>query len=294
MKRTFSLVTAFVLASLSTFAQDKPAEKAPESPWKKKTEFGLNFNQGSFSNSWTGGGVNSIAFAGFFNAKGEYNKGKTNWVNDFQAQYGVISNKGQSARKSIDRIFFDTKLSHKLNPKWNLFGSLNFLSQFNSGYAYATTAAGAETRTLISNLFAPAFITEAFGLEYKPNVHFNMQFAPLSMRQTIVADKELYKTFPKNYGVTQGKTLRNEIGLLQVVTNIDQDIAKNVNLKLRHQLFISYSDIAAMDNRIDAQITAKVNKYLNVTLGTIMIYDQDQSFDIQFAQNLGIGFLYSF
>lgn len=281
---------------LGANAQDKApvAPAAPVSPWKKKTEFGLNFNQGSFSNSWTGGGVNSIAFAGFFNSKGEYTQGKTNWVNDFQAQYGVLSNKGQSARKSIDRIFFDTKLAHKISAKWNLFGSLNFLSQFNSGYAYGTTAAGAETRTLISGLFAPAFITEAVGFEYKPNDRFNMQFAPLSMRQTIVADNTLYKTFPKNYGVEQGKTIRNEVGLLQVVTNLNQDIAKNVGLKFRHQLFITYDDVKAMDNRIDAQITAKVNKYLNVSFGTIIIYDQDQSYDIQFAQNLGVGFLYTF
>lgn len=48
-----------------------------------------------------------------------------------------------------------------------------------------------------------------------------------------------------------------------------------------------------IDNRLDAQLTAKINKYVNVNLGAIVVYDKDQSSKIQFAQALSIGFLFA-
>jgi hypothetical protein len=262
----------------------------------QKIEFGANLNQGSFSSNWTGGGVNSIAVGLFFNALKEKKTGKNAWRNDFQSQYGIVRNKGQESRKNADRIFFDTKYNRELTSKWSLFTNINFLSQFSSGYNYSADTDSVFFKRKVSGLFSPAYVTEAIGIEFRPAPYFFIDFAPGALRQTIVLDKNLYVNTPdqQNYGVPIGKRVRTEAALLQIVANFDKDIAKNINLKFRYQMFSGFAKPFNTDNRLDAMFTAKVNKYVNVNLGAILVYDEDQSREIQFAQALSIGFLYSF
>ncbi|QRR03123.1 DUF3078 domain-containing protein [Dyadobacter sandarakinus] len=268
---------------------------AKDTVWKKM-EFGANLNQGSFSSNWTGGGVNSVAVGLMFNALSERKQGKNAWRNDFQSQYGVVRNKGQQSRKNLDRIFFDTKYNRELSHKWSLFANLNLLSQFAPGYDYQTIGDSISIKRKVSGLFSPAYLTEAVGIEFRPVPYFFLDFAPGALRQTIVADKDLYVNTPdqKNYGVPIGKTVRTEAALIQLVANFDKDIAKNVNLKFRYLMYSSFRDPLNADQRLDAMLTAKINKYVNVNLGAILVYDEDQSDRIQFAQALSIGFLYSF
>jgi hypothetical protein len=273
----------------------------------RKTEFGANLNQGSFSSNWTGGGVNSVALGLFFNALREVKKGKHSWRNDFQSQYGVVRNKGQQSRKNVDRIFFDSKYNREIASKWSLFGNVNFLSQFAPGYNYIadTSDASKTIKKKLSGFFSPAYLTEAIGIEYKPVPYFFIDFAPAALRQTIVMDRDIYLNTPEqnNYGVEIGKRVRNEVGIVQLVANFDKDIAQDINLKFRYLSFTSYADNPRtekldkqfhFDHRLDAQITAKIARYFNVNLGTIIIYDKDQAARAQFAQGLSVGFLYSF
>ncbi|MCF2496043.1 DUF3078 domain-containing protein [Dyadobacter chenhuakuii] len=270
--------------------------KVPGDTAWKKIEFGANLNQGSFSSNWTGGGVNSIALGLFFNALNEKIKGKNAWRNDFQSQYGIVRNKGQQSRKNVDRIFFDTKYNRSIGSKWSLFANVNFLSQFGDGYNYSAAPDSTDAKKKVSGIFSPAYVTEAIGIEFRPASYFFIDFAPGALRQTIVLDKNLYVNTPdqNNYGVPIGKSFRTEAALIQIVANFDKDIAKDVNLKFRYLMFSSFKRPGNIDNRLDAMLTAKINKYVNVNLGAIMLYDDDQSNKVQFAQALSIGFLYSF
>ncbi|MDF7816376.1 DUF3078 domain-containing protein [Runella sp. MFBS21] len=293
-KWTFVLVTLF--ASANTF-MSMAQEAVKDTSWKKNSQFGLNLSQGTFSGSWQGGGINNISLGVYFNTKAEYTKDRDNWVNDFQFQLGAISNKEDAFLKSVDRIFFDSKYGRKLgtNSKWLFFANLNFLSQIANGRDYKD-----ERRPFISGFFTPAYITEAIGIEWKPQKYFSMQFAPGAVRQTILGNKDLYLNIDRlnpeyqfaNYGVERGKSIKNEVALMQLVMNFDKDIAKDVNFKWRYQAFASVKDLAAIDNRLDAQLTAKFAKYFNVNLGLIAIYDQDQIAKMQIAQSINFGFLY--
>lgn len=280
------------LQAQETVKVENIVKASKDTTWKNKTEFGANFNQGSFSNNWTGGGVNSIAFGVFFNTLKEFRKGRHTWRNDLQTQYGILKNKNQQLRKNFDRLFFDSKYGYDLGPKWAVVANVNLLSQFAPGYDYATVN-GIDVANKISGFFAPAYITEAIGIQYSPVSYFYVTFSPGAVRQTIVSDTTLYKYTPdlKNYGVPIGKRFHNDVSVFQLIANFDKDIVKNINLKFRYALFAQ--NFGQMDNRLDAQITAKVNKYINVNLGAILIYDQDQSNKIQFAQSLGLGFLYN-
>ena len=290
-KISLFIITALFISS-NLLAQDV-AVKKDTSYWKTKKQFGANFSNAGFSN-WAAGGQNAIGANIFFNSKGEYARDKTTWVNDLQLQYGIIDN-GSGAKKSIDRIFFDTKAGHKLSKFWSFVGGVNFQTQFTAGYKYGATS---DKDIKISNLFAPAFITEYIGLEWKPKPFFNIVFAPGALRQTIVSDDDVRAkvggVLQEAYGVAAGKTVQNDVGIMQIVANFDKDVATNVNLKLRYQMFVNANRIEHIDNRLDAKLAAKINKYFSVTADLIVLYYDNQSTQIQTAHNIGLGFLYTF
>ena len=134
--------------------------------------FNLNVNQAAFSSNWKAGGVNSIGINGLFNYTANYAKDRNSWDNQIDLIYGFVNNSGQGYRKTLDRIFLDTKYGYKLNENWGLFTSLNFVSQFAEGHNYEKDANGVEQATLISDFLAPAYITSAWGVEYHPVDYF--------------------------------------------------------------------------------------------------------------------------
>ena len=109
------------------------------------------------------GGVNSLGLNGLLNYTANYSKNRDSWDNQIGLLYGFVNNSGQGFRKTVDRIFLDTKYGYKLSDKWGLFTSLNFLSQFDKGYKYEKDVNGVEQGLLISDFMAPAFITFAIG-----------------------------------------------------------------------------------------------------------------------------------
>jgi hypothetical protein len=261
--------------------------------WDKNTQLGINFSQASFNDSWQGGGINNVALGLLLNQKSDYHKGKGVWSNDLQFQYGFINNKGQGTRKSVDRIFMDSKYSRKINDKLSWFGGLNFLSQFAGGYEYVDN----EKSKIISKFFSPAFLSESFGVEYKPVNYFSLSFGGATFRETFVLDNEVFENTAilidgkkYSYGVEEGNRMLLEMGF-QGVASFDKDIAKNVNLKFRYQAFFAYApEVKPVDHNINLIATAKINKYLNVNFSLIGIYDKDQIDKFQLSQGLAAGF----
>lgn len=267
--------------------------------WKKAFRTGLNVNQASFSSNWKAGGVNSIGFTALMNYKASYKKDRTSWDNEVDFLYGMVNNAGQGYRKTLDRIYLETKYGFDLNTKWSFTSSLNFFSQFAKGYNYAKDVNGVEVGTLISDFFAPAFITSAWGFEYHPVDYFKLRLSPFSPRVTVVSDNNgrLASVDPiKPYGVPVGEATRFEWLAFQLQADFNKDIAKNLNLKWRYVMFANYEtlNLETIDHRLDISINAKVNSFISVTLGGILIYDNDQDVDVQFGQAFALGIAYSF
>jgi len=129
--------------------------------WRKTVVFGLNINQSAFTSNWSAGGVSSLALGTNFDFKTEYNKSPLDYVTELNLQYGVAKNKGQTQRKTNDRIFLDNKIATQLSKHWYLFGSLSFESQFAPGYTYPNATSDG---LLISNFMSPGYFTESLGL----------------------------------------------------------------------------------------------------------------------------------
>lgn len=294
--RNFYLPFIFVLAAVVAEAQVVRIDTLTK--WQKNLNMGLNINQASFSSNWKAGGVNSFGLNSLFNYKANYTAERDTWNNEFDLLYGFVNNAGQGFRKNIDRIYLDTKYGYKLNDKWNLFSSVNFLSQFTKGYKYEKDANGAEQSQLISDIFAPAFITSAWGLEYKPTTFFSLRISPFAPRLTIVHDPTRFtKTVGEMpYGVDSTKTTRMEWLAFQAVADFNKDVATNVNLKWRYMIFANYEtlEMKTIDHRLDFMLSVKAGKFFSIGLGGILIYDYDQDSGAQISQVFNIGLAYSF
>ncbi len=271
---------------------DSAAASPDSTYWRHQFETGINVNQGSFSDNWRGGGVNSIALGLMFNGRLSYRRNRFNWRLLTQLQYGIVKNAQQESRKNTDRLFFDAKAGYHISTRWQWFGSLNLLSQFAPGYNYVALPSGLEQSNRISTFFAPAYLTESFGLTFEPSDHFDLRLGAFTLRQTIVKDTTIRQYVPQNYGVPLNQTARTEVAF-QLLADYDRDVAQNINLKFRYQFFADYRNLAATDHRIDLTLTGKINNLVNANLSGVILYDQDQDNRIQYSQALAIGLLFT-
>ena len=285
-----SLTSFFVCLIITAWAQDSP----DTTYWRKNFKVGLSFNQASFSSNWTGGGVNSIGLNALLSYKAKYKRDKHSWDNEIDLAYGIVKNQDQSSRKSIDRIYLDTKYGRVLSDKWELFTSANLLTQFAEGFNYDVEFPNGEVRdSLISQLFAPAFLTFAWGFQYQPVDYFNVRFSPFTPRFTFVTDDGLSDLGA--YGVDPGDQVRSEWLAFQALADFDKDIAENLNLKWKYLLYVNYENLSfdEWDHRLDLILSAQINKFMSVNLGAILIYDYDQVDELQVNQFFNLGLVYS-
>jgi hypothetical protein len=267
--------------------------------WKTKTSIGININQASFSDNWKNGGVNSLALAGLLNYKAEYSKESFSFVSETILNYGKVKNKDQLQKKTVDRLFWDNKAAFQISKNWYFFGSVNFTSQFDNGYTYSRID-GRERASInpISRFMAPGYLTESIGFEYKPVKYFSSRIGTGTARQTFVLDTAVYyvvnhttnavtKTNTQ-YGVDLGKKFKNELAF-QIVNNFDKEIFKNLNLKARYEMFIPYDNFGHIDHRLDVEVRAKINRFMNVSVVGVGLYDRDQEMKIQGSQTMALG-----
>ena len=294
MKNHLLIGMILLLGSSTAFSQTLPSDtlllKIIEAPyWRKDLSIGINFNQGSFSDNWRGGGINSIAFGGIVAGTANYIKGKVSFDNEVELLYGVVNNQGQESRKMNDRIFLDSKVGYFLSNNWGAYFSANFISQFAPGYDYDEPE-----RTLISDFLSPGFLTTGVGFEYNPNPEFSLRLSPLSPRFTFMRNQNIQENVPENYGVPVGRTLRTEWLAAQLYATWNKDLGENLNIKSRYMMFANYETLEwkRIDHRFDITLTAKISDWVNVSLTSINLYDFDQDPGVQYSQVLAIGLMY--
>ncbi len=151
---------------------------------------------------------------------------------------------------------------------------------------------------MLSDFFAPAFITVGIGFEYHPVKYFKLRLSPLAPRLTIVNDVTRFITTdnPTPYGLSPDRSAKMQWLAFQMLAEFDKDIAKNVNLKWRYILFADYQDLAIdkLYHRLDLNLTAKLGRFVNVNLGAILLYDHNQDTNVQFSEALSIGMMYTY
>lgn len=309
--KTQQLVLSVLFVSFTFFAgkaQDLVPVKDSTSNWAKYWKYnldaGINVNQAAFSDSWKGGGVNSVAAGAYLFGDLLYQKNKITWQNNLKMQYGVVLTFNRNAnnkqignlRKAQDRIDFLSKVDYKFAKMWRLFGQVNFLSQFDAGYDFTgVDDGGRDIKTKVSGPLSPGYLTESMGIEFKPVSWFYVNVGLLSLRQTFVLDTTLYHNVPANYGVGLGKRFNNQFGF-SIEAALDKDLHKNINLKFKYRGFKDYTDYQTLSgemvHRMDLIFSAKITKYIVTSLTVTSLYDATQDKRVQWSQGLALGIAY--
>ncbi len=274
----------FILCALFTFGA-VAQEKKEDSNWKKGGLVALTFSQTSLKN-WAAGGNDAISANALLNLSANYKKDKVIWENTFNMEYGLMKQDKQSLRKSIDKLELNSKYGYQASEKWYYSALFNFKSQLAKGYEYSGDA-----KTKVSSILAPAYITLGLGMDYKPNDNFSAYVSPLTGKLTVVADEDLSNAGA--FGVDPGDKTRFEFGAL-VKFAYKKEIMKNVNLKTELSFFTAYETFGNVDVNWDLMLNFKVNDYINATINTALIYDDDILTRVQFKEVVGIGLAYKF
>lgn len=281
----------------------------------------LNFSQTHLSN-WAGGGENALALNGLISYYARYRRGTSAWDVNLDAGYGLVKQGDAPLRKTEDKVELNSKYGRFAFGKFYYAGLLNFRTQFAPGYDFT---ANADPAPLISRGFAPAYLTLAAGLDYRPNDYFTAFLAPVTGKFTFVTDQVLADAGA--FGVTpavldanglrlkKGENMRSEFGAI-LMTRFQKDVATNVNLLTRLTLFNNYTNTVKrerdnVDVNFDALLAMKVNKYLTSSVFVALVYDDDIKIPLyekrngervqvgegprlQFKEVLGIGLSYKF
>ncbi len=272
-------------------------EKADTLGWSFGGVGGLNFSQVSLY-QWSAGGEPSISGAVLLNLYANHKTLKSSWENTLDLGYGLIRqgrNENALTKKSNDRIEFNSLYGRNISEKWFYSALLNFRTQFAEGFNYPND------EDVISDFFAPAYLTISAGANYKANENFQAFLSPLAGKFTFVMNDSL--SAAGDFGVEPGDKFRSELGAY-VKLEYKVEIIENVELASKIDLFSNYLDKPQnIDVNFELLLSMKVNEYLAATVNVMAIYDDDvnllQSDDtmgpgIQIKEVFGLGLSYSF
>jgi hypothetical protein len=314
--KIFAAIMFSMFFSSLIHAQVTEAEKALRTHsadtlngWKKGGVFTATMSQTSLTN-WVSGGQNSLSINGLFSGFANYTKDKSVWDNSLDLGYGLMKQgKDEAFRKTDDKIDILSKYGREAFKNFYYSALMNFKTQMTPGYNYPNDS------VKISDLFSPAYLTLALGLDYKPNAYFSAFIAPVTGKFTFVTDKQL--SDEGAFGVKPGQTTRSEFGgyirAIYSRNDFKSEVLKNVSFTTKVDLFSNYADNPQnIDVSWETLIAMKVNKYISFNFNTHLIYDDniavpfDKNDDgtiesgesirslVQFKEIFGVGLSYKF
>jgi hypothetical protein len=223
MKKFFILMMLSASAILSFAQNDDRARAAAVAKaaaieakvdgWITGGGFGMDLGQLLQFNPKVGSGENRLGFGGAISYFAKYKKGSLIFDNigsfnmsivklgtGILASTSTFAKVNQPFQKSIDELRLSSRLGYKTGPesKWSYAVDFGFLSQMTPTYRgsdkknYLKEFKTSEINsTLVSKFFAPAYITLAPGIDYKPSTKLSFFFAPFGYKSVIVADRDL-------------------------------------------------------------------------------------------------------
>ncbi len=277
MKQTFYIV-ALVLSCLSN-----AAAQAPDTTWKHTLVAGLSATQVAFTD-WAQGGENAVAWTVRLEGKSEMIIPFWTWTNNYKFAYGQAKLGDKAIRKTDDKIDLESVLSYKTGWPVNPYCAATLKTQFTEGYSYDAT----DNRTAVSAFFDPAYLVQSAGFEYKPAPWVKTRLGA-ALREVITSAYAQYADDPATPAIEKTKTE----GGLESVTDLELKLDDNVLFTSHLELFDPVNHLDRIVVRSDNMLTAKVSKYIVVSLNLVLINDVQVTPRTQAKQMLALGVNYS-
>jgi len=295
--KEYSVLWVMLMGILSFSTTAQAQSNADTTYWKKGATAGLTFNQVSLSN-WQAGGENSVSGNINLVAFANYERSKISWDNNFEFGLGY-NRQGDLQIKTDDRIFINSVYGYQVSDRAYLSLSGQFRTQFFEGYKSATDS------TLISNLFAPAYVLLGTGIDFKVAPGLKVYLSPITTKLTIVLDQTLadqgaFGVEASTYNdlgelLTAGENSWWQMGSYLTVNYVKANIVKNVDFRTRLELYSNYlRNPQNLDVNGEIGVLLKVNSWLAANFDVQYIYDDDIRIDdagprLQMRQVFGVG-----
>lgn len=281
-KKTIKMKKIIVLFTLfSLFNIQAQEQKKVEKNWNKSGDISLMFNQASFNN-WIKGGENSLALNGIINYNFNYKKDKNVWDTKLILAYG-LSHINNITKKTDDRFNINSTYGKQASKEWYYSFFVDFKTQMTDGYDYTVTP-----KSLISKLFAPAYLSAGPGMLWKKNDNLKINFSPITSKITFVMDDDLSNVGA--FGVEPGEKLRYELGMA-INAYYKFNLMKNISVENILGLYSNYLDKPQnVDVDYQLNMVMTVNKYISANFGIHLLYDDNALQDIQLKEVFGLGF----
>ena len=249
------------------------AQTASQKNWESAGDVSLNINQVHLKN-WAPGGQSALSLLGSLGYHANYQTKSIAWLNQFSGYFGAVkAGKGADLQKNHDFLEYNSRLSiaHKKRTHFVLFG--NVITQLAKGYLENNKA------HRISNFFAPAYVTEGVGFEYRSLKYsadslFFAVISPAAAKHTIVSDPRVNG---KIYGLSSTNGVRSELGVY-FQAGLKKQILERTNLSTQLQLYSNYlKNFGNIDVNWRTQLTVAANKWINLQLMTHLVFDDDSN-----------------
>ncbi|MBR8537627.1 DUF3078 domain-containing protein [Carboxylicivirga sediminis] len=263
--------------------------KVTAGPWTFKGTENILFSQGYVEN-WVKGGESSISLGSDLRLTANYKKGKHDWDNYIIHKVGIISTETEKGRVNTDLIEINTKYGHKASKKWYYSFLYNFKTQLFYGYDN-------DEEDPVSGFMAPAYMSFAVGMDYKPNSNFTLLLSPITSRLTLVADTTKFDQ--TKFGVSKNR-MSHVVNGLSVVNNLSYELSREVKLTSRLDAFYQY--LGKVDEGKDRQVQVdweviadlRINRFLSTRILAHLRYFTNESKKVQIRENFNITFSYNF
>lgn len=287
-------IATIALAALLT------AAPAQADPWKNTLDLGLNLTQNSYSDSWVGGEVGSVAWVA--NANGVFEKQvspKFNFKNTSKLQFGQTHTQDEATKnwkkptKSADKIDIENLGRFTLGAFVDPYAAFRIETQFYDA-----------SYELKKRALNPLLLTESAGVARKlysfekNEVLTRLGFSIRELINRVIVDS-VAKT-------TESQTSND--GGIESVTDVRYTLAGNVGyigkLSLFKALYFSKKDDfkgtpaedywKAVDVNFENTFSVAVAKYIAVTLNAQLLYDKQIDLRGRFKETLALGLTYKF
>jgi hypothetical protein len=200
-------------------------------------------------------------------------------------KYGLTKQGDEDMQKTDDNFEILSKYGYQASEKWFYSAMFNFKTQMTDGKDESNPD------SVISKLFAPAYMLASLGMDYKQGDVFSLFLAPVSGKITMVFDDNF--SDEGRFGVDPGKKMRAEFGAL-IKSTFVKEVLKNVTIHSKLGLFYNYLEDPQVDVDWEMLVNMKINRFLSTNIVAQLIYDKDQVDEVQFKEIIGIGLTYEF
>ncbi len=240
---------------------------------------GAEVDQVAFSN-WAAGGQSAIAASLTLNTSLMLLTPTWEMKHRLTIAYGRTKNGNQPSAVTVNQLFFESIYTLTLGWETNPFVSMDISTQVGPGYDYSQNPP-----IQISDFLDPAYLTQSMGLAYGVKKILNTRIG-IGLNEVYARRFLSYAKALAQSAGTKALTIRTGI---ESVSSLHLRCGRRLVLNSNLRLFSAFDRLTVWDVRFDNTLTASVDKYVNVNLSVLTVYQKAISPKTQIREGLNLG-----